>query len=92
MRTNCGFWPAIGAFILPYLYVLSPQLLLVDATFFGTLLPIVTSIIGMVSISAALTGYLVDRLNAPFRIVLAAAAGPLPARRPWRRSQARGAG
>jgi TRAP transporter 4TM/12TM fusion protein len=65
---------AIGAFILPYIYVLSPQLLLVDVTFLGILQPIVTSIIGMVSISAALTGYLVDRLNVPSRIILAGAA------------------
>ncbi len=65
---------AIGAFLLPYIYTLSPQMLLVNVTFLGILQPIVTSVIGMVSISAALTGYLLDRLNIPFRIILIGAA------------------
>jgi TRAP transporter 4TM/12TM fusion protein len=65
---------AIGAFILPYIFVLSPQLLLVNVGFPGILQPIVTSILGMASISAALTGYLFDRLNVPTRILMVAAA------------------
>jgi TRAP transporter 4TM/12TM fusion protein len=64
---------AIGAFILPYIYVLSPQLLLIDVTFLGVLQPIVTSIVGMSAIASALTGYLLRPLGLIERIVLAAA-------------------
>jgi TRAP-type uncharacterized transport system fused permease subunit len=64
---------AIGAFILPYIYVLSPQLLLLDVTFLGVLQPIVTSIVGMSAIASALTGYLLRPLGPIERIVLAAA-------------------
>ena len=64
---------AIGAFILPYIYVLSPQLLLIDVTFLGVLQPIVTSIVGMSAIASALTGYLLRPLGPIERIVLAAA-------------------
>jgi TRAP transporter 4TM/12TM fusion protein len=64
---------AIGAFILPYIYVLSPQLLLIDVTFLGVLQPIVTSIVGMSAIAAALTGFLLRPLGPIERIVLAAA-------------------
>jgi TRAP transporter 4TM/12TM fusion protein len=64
---------AIGAFILPYIYVLSPQLLLIDVTFLGVLQPIVTSIVGMSALGAALTGYLLRPLGPLERIILAAA-------------------
>jgi TRAP transporter 4TM/12TM fusion protein len=65
---------AIGAFILPYIYVMSPQLLLINASFPAILQPIATSVIGMAAISAALTGYLLDRLNAVTRLLLVGAA------------------
>ena len=64
---------AIGAFILPYIFVLSPQLLLIDVTFLGVLQPIVTSIVGMSALGAALTGYLLRPLSPLERIILAAA-------------------
>jgi TRAP transporter 4TM/12TM fusion protein len=64
---------AIGAFILPYIFVLSPQLLLIDVTFLGVLQPIVTSIVGMSSLGAALTGFLVRPMSIPERLILAAA-------------------
>jgi TRAP-type uncharacterized transport system fused permease subunit len=64
---------AIGAFILPYIYVLSPQLLLLDVTFLGVLQPIVTSIVGMSALGAALTGFLLRKLSAVERLILAAA-------------------
>lgn len=64
---------AIGAFILPYLYVLSPQLLMIDVTPYGIVRAILTAIIGMTSISAALTGYLLSPLSWPLRILLVTA-------------------
>ncbi len=64
---------AVGAFILPYIYVMSPQLLLIDVTFLGVLQPIVTSIVGMSALGAALTGFLLRRLGVVERIILVAA-------------------
>jgi TRAP transporter 4TM/12TM fusion protein len=64
---------AIGAFILPYIYVMSPQLLLIDVTFLGVLQPVVTSLVGMSALGAALTGFLLRRLGVAERLVLAAA-------------------
>ncbi|RKD27006.1 C4-dicarboxylate ABC transporter [Ammoniphilus oxalaticus] len=48
---------AIAAFIIPYIFVLSPQILLIDATFFEASFVILTAIIGMLGISAGLIGY-----------------------------------
>jgi len=64
---------AVGAFILPYIYVMSPQLLLIDVTFLGVLQPIITSVVGMSSIAAALTGFLLRKLGVVERFILAAA-------------------
>jgi TRAP-type uncharacterized transport system fused permease subunit len=64
---------AIGAFILPYIYVMSPQLLLIDVTFLGVLQPIITSIVGMSALGAALTGFLLRPLSVIERLVLVAA-------------------
>jgi TRAP transporter 4TM/12TM fusion protein len=64
---------AVGAFILPYIFVLNPQMLLVHATFFGVIFAVFTAMLGMVCLSAALTGYLLDNLHWGFRVVLLAA-------------------
>jgi len=64
---------AIGAFILPYIYVLSPQLLLIDVSLLGVLQPVITSLVGMSALGAALTGFLLDRLGVVERLLLAAA-------------------
>lgn len=50
---------AIGAFIVPYIFVLSPQLLLIDATLLNIIQIIITSIIGMVGVSIAMEGFLI---------------------------------
>jgi TRAP transporter 4TM/12TM fusion protein len=64
---------AVGAFILPYIYVMSPQLLLIDVTFLGVLQPIITSIVGMSALGAALTGFLLRPTGVVERLILAAA-------------------
>nr|WP_300092854.1 TRAP transporter permease [Sedimentibacter sp.] len=48
---------AIAAFIIPYIFVLNPAMLLIDTTAFKVVQIIVTSVIGMVGISAAMEGY-----------------------------------
>ncbi len=64
---------AIGGFIVPYIFCLNPAMLLIDTTPIEIIIIFITSLIGMVSISAALEGFLVNRLNAVFRILLLAA-------------------
>ncbi len=61
---------AIGAFLVPYIFVLSPQLLMVDVTPFKLALVILTAIIGMASISGALAGFFVSRAMLLERISL----------------------
>ncbi|MFV9510644.1 TRAP transporter permease [Tepidibacillus sp. LV47] len=48
---------AIAAFIIPYIFVLSPQLLLVNTTILKTLWIVTTAFVGMLGISAGLMGY-----------------------------------
>lgn len=54
---------AIGAFIIPYMFVLSPQLLLLEGNLFQILFSIFTAIIGMISISASLSGFFITKLK-----------------------------
>jgi len=50
---------AIAAFLVPYIFVLSPSLLLINATPLGVLHMVCTSVIGMIGVGAAVSGYLV---------------------------------
>lgn len=61
---------AIGAFIIPYMFVLSPQLLLLGGSFLHLILSITTAVIGMISISSALSGYLLKPLKKIESVVL----------------------
>jgi TRAP transporter 4TM/12TM fusion protein len=64
---------AIAAFIIPYIFVSNPVLLLQDATA-ATLIPaIVTALIGMGAIAAGIAGYFVRRMNVVERVVIIAA-------------------
>jgi len=61
---------AIGAFIIPYIFVYSPGILLIDTTFLGALLIFITSVIGMTAIAAGVTGYYLTNSNVLERILL----------------------
>ena len=61
---------AIAAFIIPYIFVLSPVILMIDATPVGLITVLVTSIIGMIGLSASMIGCLVKPLNMFERVVL----------------------
>lgn len=63
---------AIAAFIIPYTFVLSPVLLMVNAEAGNLLLATLTALIGMVAISSALIGYLADDCRMIERLVLIA--------------------
>ncbi|MDK2883380.1 MAG: hypothetical protein PWP58_1716, partial [Bacillota bacterium] len=64
---------AIGAFLIPYIFVMSPQLLLVNTTFLEAVRVALGAIIGMVSIESAVQGWLLVATNVLERILLAAA-------------------
>src|SRR5699024_12549485 len=48
---------AIATFIIPYMFVLHPELLMIDTNFFEIILILVTAIAGMIAIGAGLIGY-----------------------------------
>jgi TRAP transporter 4TM/12TM fusion protein len=48
---------ALAAFIIPYMFVLSPQLLLIDTDFFGVMPALASAVIGMIGIGAGAIGY-----------------------------------
>lgn len=60
---------AIAAFIIPYMFVLQPELLMIDTTFFEILLILATAIAGMIAIGAGMIGYWYTKLNWIFRII-----------------------
>ncbi len=64
---------AIAAFIIPYIFVFNPQMLLIDTNPGEVALIIVTSLIGMVGVGAGLEGWLLRRCNPFERVVLAGA-------------------
>ncbi|MGM9605389.1 MAG: TRAP transporter large permease subunit, partial [Faecousia sp.] len=60
---------AIGAFIVPYAFAMSPAMLLIDTNVFEVILICVTSLIGICCISASLEGYLITGMPWYQRIV-----------------------
>lgn len=64
---------AIGAFIIPYVFVFNPQMLMIDTSFLSALPITVTALIGMFGISAALEGYAFRNSSIIERILFAAA-------------------
>jgi len=61
---------AIAAFIIPYIFVLSPSILMINTTAIGVIQIIITSIIGMLGIGVAMQGYIFTNVNILFRLIL----------------------
>ena len=61
---------AIAAFIIPYVFVLSPVLLMVDATPLALVSVTLSALLGMIAISSALCGFLADHCRPYERILL----------------------
>lgn len=59
---------AIAAFVVPYIFVLAPQLLMINATAPTILMAMITAIIGMWGLSLAMIGFCQHPLNAIQRI------------------------
>ncbi|GFZ85852.1 C4-dicarboxylate ABC transporter [Compostibacillus humi] len=48
---------AIAAFIIPYMFILEPQMLMIDVTLTGVIWILITAITGMIAIGAGLIGF-----------------------------------
>ena len=64
---------AIAAFIIPYVFAMSPSMLLIDTNFFEVVSIVITSIIGMYGVAVALEGYMKGHVSALPRVLCAAA-------------------
>jgi TRAP transporter 4TM/12TM fusion protein len=63
---------ALAGFIVPYIFVYSPSLMLINTTPVQAVVVTVTAIVGIIGLAAAVEGYLVKDLNMVFRIILVA--------------------
>ncbi|MEI0530368.1 TRAP transporter permease [Brachyspira pilosicoli] len=60
---------SIGAFIIPYMFVFNPQILMINTTFVEVIPILITSLIGMFAVSAGLEGYVFRKCNIIERIL-----------------------
>ena len=65
---------ALAGFIVPFMFVYNPQLLLEKVTLLSGIQVVVTSCVGVLLIAAAVEGYLRGRMNVALRVVAAAGA------------------
>lgn len=63
---------AIGAFIVPYIFVLNPSMLLIDAAPLDIILNVLTALLGMYALSGGLTGFVQDDCTWYERLLLIA--------------------
>ncbi|HZG72420.1 MAG TPA: TRAP transporter permease [Chondromyces sp.] len=67
-----GFYSArlaIAAFIIPYIFVLSPELLMIDTTWYYLIWVVFTALAGMMAIGAGVIGYWIRGLNWMERVI-----------------------
>lgn len=62
---------SIAGFIVPYMFVYAPQIMLIDTTFFGGVQVAITACIGVFLIGVAVEGYLFTDAGIPVRILAA---------------------
>ena len=60
---------AIGAFIVPYIFVLAPELLMINATAVGVITATITAILGMMGLSMSMIGFCTKHLNVIQRVL-----------------------
>ena len=63
---------AITAFIIPYIFIFSPSMLLINTTPINVIQIIITSFIGMFSLAMGLEGFLLHHIKVPFRLMAVA--------------------
>lgn len=65
-----GLKLSLAAFILPFIFAVSPKLILIDTNLSGAAFVILTALVGTFGMAAALEGYVFNRINWPARIIL----------------------
>lgn len=60
---------AIAAFLVPYIFVYNPSMLLIDVTALGVIQIVVTSVIGIIGVGSAVAGYLITNESFIERII-----------------------
>jgi TRAP transporter 4TM/12TM fusion protein len=60
---------AIAAFLVPYIFVMSPVLLMINATPLTIIQMVITSVLGMIGVAAAVAAYLITRAAPLERII-----------------------
>jgi TRAP transporter 4TM/12TM fusion protein len=65
---------ALAGFVVPYIFVFSPQLILIDATPMGIVTIVITAIVGVIALGASVEGYMIHDLNPIFRLLMFASA------------------
>ncbi|MBQ6128233.1 MAG: TRAP transporter large permease subunit, partial [Lachnospiraceae bacterium] len=63
---------AVAAFLIPYVFCFSPDMLLIDATALGVIVKYATSLVGIVGVAAALEGYMFINMGIIDRLLFAA--------------------
>ena len=61
---------AIGAFIVPYIFCMNPAMLLIDVTALGIIQIVITSLVGIFGVAAAMNGFLFKKLEWPCRVLI----------------------
>ena len=69
----CATRLAIAAFIVPFIFVFSPQMLFIGTTPLSFIMIIITSIVGMFNIAIGLEGFMLRKLGIPLRLIAVAA-------------------
>ena len=64
---------AVGAFVVPYIFCMNPAMLLIDASAIQIVAIVLTSLLGIFGVAAALNGHLFRAASWPLRTVLAVA-------------------
>jgi len=67
-----AFKLAIAAFVVPYIFVYNPSLLLVDVSLGSIVLIIITALIGIVGVSSGVSGFLITEQSWLERIIFSA--------------------
>ena len=63
---------AIAAFIIPYIFAFNPAMLFINTTVLDVVLVVITSALGMLSISLGMIGYFIKDMGLPFRVLCVA--------------------
>ena len=61
---------AIGAFIVPYIFVMNPAMLMIDTTVWAVVQNVATALVGMYALSGGLAGFVQDHCKWYERILL----------------------